>query len=630
MTHKTSHEGAGTSQGGAAHAKALEHEGWRLFEQNQWPRAAAKFEELLQIDPANEGGLQGKIACLRKEGQFDEAEALIAEALKKHPDSVGILSERAWLGVDRKRYDDAIAAFDEVLRRSQTDEGLYLWKLSLLRRQQRLDEAEEVIAVAMKLFPQSQRLQIELGWLQFYQNCLEDASDTFATVLKADPVCEAALQGQIASLRLRGQFAEAMRKAKSALTQLPESAGIHSEVAWLLCEQARFQEAEAAFVKVLSLMPADPCSYVNLAWTLVREGGKESLAQASKRCREALALDSKLPEAWGCLGIVAFKQGRILDAEKYLHRSIEADPDRGPYADLGALYNHMGRYDEAEQTLRSGMAVKRNEAALHLELGNLFVQIEKPKEAMSEFRQAAVLDPAHPDPPRALAILLLENGRILEAETVLRNAIRALDEFKRWKLHLTLCQVLMRLAEETSDPRLTDEALKEVAIALRLQPEQADPHFHEGIVRFKLEEYRSSLRAFQRCHKLDPGRVEAEINARRVRVLMRQENARSRASMIASFVVGIVVVVQLVGLWFLRLSRGGGENAVVTPAMLTVLVPVCLGLLVVSVVLPSLTKLKLTGLEAEMSEPKPKAVASGPKGEIGFGNASRAVGLSAL
>jgi hypothetical protein len=52
--------------------------------------------------------------------------------------------------------------------------------------------------------------------------------------------------------------------------------------------------------------------------------------------------------------------------------------------------------------------------------------------------------------------------------------------------------------------------------------------------------------------------------------------------------------------------------------MITVLAPVCLGLLVVSVLLPSLTKLKLTGLEAELSEPKPKAVAGGPKGQIGF------------
>ena len=34
--------------------------------------------------------------------------------------------------------------------------------------------------------------------------------------------------------------------------------------------------------------------------------------------------------------------------------------------------------------------------------------------------------------------------------------------------------------------------------------------------------------------------------------------------------------------------------------------------------------LKLAGLEAEPSDPKPKAVAAGPKGEIGFGRGSGA------
>ena len=81
-------------------------------------------------------------------------------------------------------------------------------------------------------------------------------------------------------------------------------------------------------------------------------------------------------------------------------------------------------------------------------------------------------------------------------------------------------------------------------------------------------------------------------------------------------------------MWMLRWLYGAGESALVTTTMITVLVPICLGLLVVSVVLPWLSKLKLTGLEAELTEPKPKeAMAAGPKGEISFGNASRTIGL---
>jgi tetratricopeptide (TPR) repeat protein len=252
------------------------------------------------------------------------------------------------------------------------------------------------------------------------------------------------------------------------------------------------------------------------------------------------------------------------------------------------------------------------------------------KDATSEFRQATALDPANPDPPRALAIALLESGKLAEAEIVLRSAIRALDEYKRWRLHLTLSEVLTRMAEDTSAGQFLDEALKQVNAALHLQPGHADPRFYAGIVRFKLEDYRGSLRAFERCHEVDKSRVDAEINARRVRALLHQEKSRSRASVLASTIVGSVVLAQLIAIWMLRWRYGAGNDALVTTAMITVLVPVCLGLLVISVVLPWLSKLKLTGLEAELSKPEPKReLASGPKGEISFDHASHTIGMGA-
>jgi tetratricopeptide (TPR) repeat protein len=585
-------------------------------------------DRLLEINRASEGGLQGKIACLRKLHSFSEAESLLREALRIYSESVGILCERAWLNLEQRKYDDAIAAFGAVLRHTQKDESLFLWKIALLRNQQRLDEAEETVEETIKLFPQSVPLLIERGWLQFYQNRFEEAADTFSDLLKLDKTNEAALQGRIASLRLRGKYAEARKQATRALGQLPNSPGILSEIGWVEFAQGRYEEAEEAFRKVTLLTPSDPYAFVNLAWSLERQEGNDALRKASRYCQAALEVEPNLPEARGCLGMVAFRQGRILEAEKQLLRSITADPKKGHYADLGALYVKMGRYDDAEDRLKEGLVVKSEDAALHLQLGNLYLQTDRLKDAASEFRLAAAIDPTNPDSPRALAISLMEGGKIVEAESVLRMAIRRFDEFRRWRLHLTLCQVLTRMAEETDNPRLLEEALEEVNVALRLEPQHPEPRFHAGIVRFKLEDYRGSVRAFRRCLQADKGRVDAEINERRVRALIQQEKARSKTSAFASFIVGFIVFLQLIAMWLLRWLYGAGESALVTTTMITVLVPICLGLLVVSVVLPWLSKLKLTGLEAELTEPKPKeTMAAGPKGEISFGNASRTIGL---
>jgi tetratricopeptide (TPR) repeat protein len=595
----------------------LEDEAWVLFEKGSWSEALTKFDEILQLNPENEGGLQGKIGCLRKKRMFPQAAELLGEALQKRPSSAGILAEAVWLNVDQRRYDAAVSALDEVFRHSPATEALLAWKVSLLRTRQRFEEAHTAVREALEAYPQSPLLLIQRAWLYFHQNHLDDAAGAFDDVLLIDGKNEGAYQGKIATFRLKGLFAEARREAQSALKLFPASAGIQSELGWVSYALEDFDEAERIFRNVLDLSPSDPYCRINLASALLKQTGKEAMVEASIQCRKALDLEPNLPEALGFLGVIAFRQGRMHEAEDYLRRSIAADSVQAQYADLGALYVHMCRFKEAQAILERGIAVKPQEAAIHLELGNLYTQKEEPKKAVLEFRQAMVLDPANPDFARALAISLLGNDKAMEAEGVLRHAIRNLDEFKRWKLHLALSQVLTRLAEDTSDPALMTEALKEVKTALRLKPAQADAHFYDGIVRFKMEDFNGSLRAFRRAQEIDPNRVEAEVNAKRVQAMMREDKTRSKAGRFASLVVGVVALCQLGGLWYLRWQ--GGDKGIVSPVMITVLVPVCLGLLVVSFVLPFLTKLKLTGLEAELSEPKPKAVAAGPKGQIGFG-----------
>ena len=598
--------------------KTLEDQGWLLLNQKEYVNASEVFDKLFEKDKHNIAAFQGKIASLRKQREFASANELLGKALIVHPHHPGILSERAWLHLDQKEYDDAVKAFDEVLKVNKSDQGIFLWKVSLLRGQRRFAEAEEAIREASKIFPDSLSLRNERGWLHFYQKQYDEAIEIFEEILTEDADNESALQGRIAAHRMKGQFAEAGKLVDKALSRFATSPGIHSESGWLNFEQGDYEKAEADFKTVLALAPDDPFSHLNLAWSLVRQGNDDDFEKATRHCRKALALDPNLADAFGCLGVVAFKRGRIREAEAYLLRSIQVDPKRGHFADLGALYIQMGRYDEAKEKLEEALGNSPDDAYAHTQMGNLYLQTEKVKEAIREFRLAMAIDPNSPDSPRALAIALMESNNLIEAEKVLRTALRVLDQSKRWELHLVLCQLLTRLGDEAGDLQFYEEALKEVSKAIRLKPKHPDPYFHGGVVRFKLEDYRGALTNFRRSTKADEHYLEAELNARRVRSLIRRERARSRTSFLASFFLAVVFLAQLVALWILRFRTDK-----IPDAMLTVLVPILMGLMVVAVLLPWLSKIKMTGLEAEMSEPKPKeALASGPKGEIGFGSAS--------
>jgi tetratricopeptide (TPR) repeat protein len=602
-----------------ANAKALEDRGWELLNNRKWQEAAAEFNELLALDRDNEAGLQGRIACHRLLNEYEQANDLLVEGLKKHPKSVGILCERAWLDYGQKKYAEAIKDFEAVLRIHKKDPELFSWNISLLRAEHRFEEAERQLNEALKLFRNNYSLMIELGWLRFYTNRFEEAAVVFEDILRVHTDNEMALQGKIACLRMRGEFAAAKRQAERATERLGKRhAGILSEIAWLNYEQDNYEEAQKVFEDVVDLDPSDPYAHINLAVSMVRQ---ELLAKASEECRLAISMDPMLPEARGCMGIIAFKQGRLVEAEAQLALSIAGGSRGGDYADLGALYIHMGRYDEAEVVLKKGLAVKREDGSIHLELGNLYLQTEKPISAIAEFRQAISIDPKNPDPVRALAIALMESGKLAEAESTLRMAIRAFDEPKRWRLHLTLCQVLTRLADDTGDLDLCGEALSEATAALRIAADSPEPYFFSGIVRFKLDDYYGALDCFRHCQRIDKDHIDAEINARRVKALLRRERIRSRTSLWTGVILASIILAQLGLLWWCRIKYGAGKDAVVTPTMFTVLVPICLGLIVVSILLPYLSRLKLTGLEAELSQPTAaQSLASGLKGEIDFGS----------
>ncbi len=602
-----------------AKMQQLEARAWELFNREEYDKAIEAFDRLFTYDATHAGAFQGKIAALRKKGEFTAASKLLARALTTHKTQVGLLCEQMWLHVEQKQYDAAIDAADTVLQADDREQGIAVWKIFLLRYQRRFDAAASAIQQAKAQFPNSAAIEAELGWLRFHQRRYEQAMQVFQELVRRDPSNESAVQGYVASLRMQGRYGEANRLATRSLRKLKNSPGIQSERAWIAFAQGDYRQAEADFAKVVELLRDDPCSYVNLAWSLVRQETDAARADAAELCRKALGLEPRLAPALGCLGIIAFKEGRMRDAEAHFLESIDADPLRGHYTDLGALYIQMGRYDEGETVLAKAIANDYDDAYAHVQMGNLHLQRQQVHEAIRESRLATMIDGNDPDGFKALAIALMEGGELVEAEKVLRSSLKRLDRTKRWELHLTLCRLLTRIGDETDDRQFYEEALKEVTSAIQVHPNSPAPYFHGGIVRYKLEDYRGALKYFRRCRKEDDLYLEAELNAKRIRSLLRREQRLSRSTFLAGALLGVIFLAQLVGLWILFLVTDQ-----ITETMLTVLVPILLGLMVVAVLLPWLSRLKITGLEAELSEPRPReSLASGPKGAIGFGSAGK-------
>ena len=588
--------------------RLLTERGWVYFDQQQHDKSIASFDQALSVEPANELALRSKSRSFRRQRKFAEAEKVVTAALEQSPKSVHLLIESAWIDFECDKFDEAERRFIAAGELEPDNLEPIIGRVETLNRLYRRNEANELLVKLSAARPNNIKVRIHLAWSHLGLNNVSDAKRELGYVLGRD-------QSDMHAVNLMGV--------------------VHFN-------EGLYEEAKERFRAALENDPNEPAYHANLAWTLVREAGEMPLSRASKaarpkwyrflrhdggqqpnsqylleaeeRCRTALKIAPAYSPAYGCLGVIAFRKGRFLEAEELLQTSIRVNPREGRYVELGSLYVQMGRYDTAKQHLERALQIDKNDASALVELGNLYFQLNEIKEAAQLFRQAMHADTENEEPSRALAIALMRAGEYGEAGRALRRSIRRLDERKRWRLHLTLSQVMTEMGEKNDDPELYEEALREIKEAISLKPEHPDPYFHAGVVRFKLEDYRGALKDFRCCLEKDADHLDAERNARLVKSFVREERRRTRGSLAAGITMGVLCILLLLGIWILYF-----KSTKVTPTMVLTFSPILLGLSLVAFLLPWLIRLKLPGVEAELSQPKEK-ISKGPDGSIGFGS----------
>jgi tetratricopeptide (TPR) repeat protein len=425
-------------------------------------------------------------------------------------------------------------------------------------------------------------------------------------------------------------------------------------------------KAEKAFRDALRKVDYEPQYYLNLAIALVRqvtlpdetrrevaEKRDQHIEEAKQACREALRLDPYNAKAYGYLGVIAYREEEFLEAEDYFRKSIDLNPFEGSRVELASLHCQMGRYKEATEQLEKALLDHPNDARIYIELASVADMTDDKKEAIALCRRAVFVEPRNPETHRALAVALIRDEQYDEAESVLRKALITFAAVKPWRSHLLLAQVLVRRGDAANKDRkkkeldLYEEALSHINDARQqCGAANADICFHAGIVQYKLEDYSISERNFVECVRLNQERFDAERYGRIVQMALEQQRRVFTLSQRSGIGLTIFCAVMLFTLWILYFighqrtvplelpaNTNSTATATATPqpmkaeatvdrALLNLMTPILLGLGTVGLLLPNLTKLKLPGFEAEVSEPKPSdpAISSGPRGDIKFGS----------
>lgn len=631
------------------HVEILNEVGWFYYFQKDYQKSQEIFKKVLSLDPENEYATKWRIISLRLLRQFDEAKKLLEDSKLRLPNYKELQIQEANINLDIHNYEKAIAIFNEILKLDDKNEEAYTGLILANQLAKNISETEKIIDEALSKLPYNSRVLYQTYWFYNEQGNYKKADEYISEAIKVDPNWTILYINRAEVLNKLNKNYDAIQIIQYVLDTYPEDLELHEGVGWyylsrnqalkarnefefILSKQSNnvfgingiggsyfyqglYNKAEDYFRQAVELDQKNPVFYNNLGWAILRQNDASKLDEAQKYANKAIELDPIYDSAIGCLGVIAFKKGNLLESEDYFLRSIQLSTSRGSYTDLGALYAQTGRYEDAEANLLKSIQFNRNDERAYIELGNLYLKQERIKDAIKQFQFSKAIAPRNSKTHNALAIALNQDGNFKEAEETLREAIRQLDSHKRAPLHLTLSNILVNMGDKLGDSQLYEEALQETNKAKRIITNKPEAYFHSGIARFKLEDYSGSIKDFKECLKLDKHNFEAERNIRRLQTLLQSERIRSRGSMLAGIVVGAISIVQIIILWVFYFLEKINEN------ILLVMLPILLGLTVIAFLLPWLIKIKLPGIEAELSQPT-KSISSGPTGEINFASST--------
>ena len=152
-----------------------------------------------------------------------DAFVLLTEAIAKDPDTADLLYDRAMVAEKINKLDVMEADLRRVIElRPEHAHAYNALGYTLAERNQRLDEALELVQKALKFAPNDVFIQDSLGWVQYRLGQTDEALKTLKNAYRSrrDPEIAAHL-GEV--LWIKGEREEALNVWKASLVENPDN-----------------------------------------------------------------------------------------------------------------------------------------------------------------------------------------------------------------------------------------------------------------------------------------------------------------------------------------------------------------------------------------------------------------------
>jgi tetratricopeptide (TPR) repeat protein len=313
---------------------------------------------------------QAKLAQIQfSRRNFDAAQALVTEILRKDDRNIDGLKLRAQIRMQKGQLDAAIADLRQALNDRPRSSELMLLLGQAYERSGSIELAEKQYADATKV--SGFRPGPGLNYAAFLRRrgSLDRAEDILTELTRRWPNNYLVLSA-LAEVRLARQNWSGAEEIAEAIRHIGKTQGLSDQIlAAALSGQGKYGDSVKILESMQAAAPAAVQPMVALVNTLVRA---KKLDQAVNFLQTVLKKTPTNTEARVLLGSVQLLKNAPDQAVQSFRTAIEQQPkEMAGYMALAQFYIRNKKLDEAEKTARAGLKEKPNNFAIQMTLAGI-------------------------------------------------------------------------------------------------------------------------------------------------------------------------------------------------------------------------------------------------------------------
>jgi tetratricopeptide (TPR) repeat protein len=283
---------------------------------------------------------------------------------------------------------------------------------SALRESGDLQEAEQVLSQLNEQAPDYPQAAYNLGLVHVQQNRWQAALSAFQRAVTIDPRYAAAWCGLGDALREAKQGAQARQAYERALALVPQFAEPLYGLGVLACREGDVEKGLAYLNRAIDANPQRAATWAGVGSARQQQGQTEEAIAAYRR---ALELKEDYPEVWCNLAYVYQTQGKLDEALAASERALRIDPEFLPARiNRGAILVRLCRWEDAERELLLCLERDPHNTEALLDLGGLYDHQQRKEEALRCYERGLAVDPNHAFLHWNRGLVLLSIGRIAQ------------------------------------------------------------------------------------------------------------------------------------------------------------------------------------------------------------------------